>query len=81
MHVYCAAISDLARQLMQAFCCHILACTGLTAKVALLQGHIAATSPTFGHTLPTVFPEPSKFSPDRFKQDPNIKVCTCFHCI
>jgi len=39
-----------------------------------LQGHIAATSPTFGHTLPSVFPEPNRFSPDRFKQDPNVKV-------
>ncbi len=40
----------------------------------MLQGHVAATSPTFGHTLPSVFPEPSKFEPDRFKQDPNVKV-------
>ena len=47
----------------------------------LLQGHIAATSPTFGHTLPSVFPEPSKFIPDRFKQDPNIKVSACFLCV
>lgn len=40
----------------------------------LLQGHIAAASPTFGHSLPSVFPEPTKFNPDRFKQDPNVKV-------
>ena len=39
-----------------------------------LQGHVAATSPTFQHSLPSIFPEPAKFVPDRFVKDPNIKV-------
>ena len=52
----------------------------MQCKFQLLQGCIAATSPTFGHTLPTVFPEPNKFSPNRFKQDPNVKVSFCPVC-
>lgn len=43
-------------------------------RLACLQGHVAATSPTFQHSLPSVFPEPAKFVPDRFVKDPNVKV-------
>lgn len=53
---------------------------GRFVLVSLPQGHIAAASPTFGHALPSVFPEPSKFNPDRFMQDPNIKVGICSIC-
>lgn len=59
----------LLRQVKKSF-----AVTTSSGKTHIVpKGHIAATSPTFGHTLPSVFPEPNRFSPDRFKQDPNVK--------
>ncbi|KAL3157764.1 hypothetical protein ABBQ32_012190 [Trebouxia sp. C0010 RCD-2024] len=59
----------LLRQVKKSFA--VTTSSGKTYVVP--KGHIAAASPTFGHALPSVFPEPSKFNPDRFMQDPNIK--------